>query len=43
MSNNFAYETGKNGGTIDTSNMSKEQKQQTDAEVARGQKDSGRR
>lgn len=43
MSNTPAYNVGKNGGTVNTTGMSKEQKQQTDADVARGQKDSGRR
>ena len=38
-----AYEIGKQGGTVPTNEMSKEQKEKTDAEVARGQRDSGRR
>ena len=43
MSNSQSYDIGKSGGTVNTNGMSKEQKQQTDADVARGQKDSGRR
>lgn len=37
------YEVGKQGGTVPTNEMPKEQKEKTDAEVARGQRDSGRR